>query len=1392
MKKRIFCFLLCLLLVVGLMPSGHVHAEWDEGVDCEFCGEHIWGDWVCEHGDHCGENSDYYDCFEMFHCTECGNCFEGQIPEYYCIECGRSNCCVIEEDFCTSCGMCNDCAGEMCMHCGVCSECRGSDFICEECGRCDECGGGHCTSEEDNYCSRCHAGYVCADCGKCLLDGDVDVHKDFCKECYRCADCVEKCSAWGGACENLCLDCHDDYEYCPDCHHCWAADILSMDYSMPMGCMECGRCSNCVSAICKNCNKCYECVGICERCGDFCLDCHQEMGDACPECGMCSYDVDSCPGCGVCNECNILCDDCGACLTCAAEATEKTHCPDCGACTVSGGAVLCEGCGLCQSCANVCEDCGMCTGCEPDDHCSMCYGHVDYDDLCLGCGACSDCVELCEGCGYCEDCRDVANHCSECGVCVENVELCESCGMCDECAKEENQHCGESDCNNCYEDYLYCAVCDKCIECIGEDDYCFTCYQCKAHHVDGKCDGKSSHTHKVGDWQSNQASHWQECRLCKEELYTASHKFNADNKCTVCGYEANTKIIITRQPQNARAKVSDCDADEDEPLFEKNNTVTFTVTATSGIRGAKLSYQWYYSYKSYLETHPDDKYKYPLTDIDEDHYYKFIQGSDTSRLTTYVSTTSCTDELVYFCKITLTSSDGKVLATVDSDIAELRVSHVYTRCYRVNEDFAGYLYTEDGRQLTMVKDDGHLYYCCGEEDGDRVDPSNKTPQAHVYGAPELIKARYSGGELKDWYKYTCKECHAVRYVQKHEHKFELKEDEALMDAYCTDQTHPLRCQVDGCTAIRHDQHTFEARVFHGPTENESIDFGDYMLVCTQCEYSLRGKDLYKANGENSWGGMRTLITAENAGVQVLDYKDEFDTLCLAMPGDTVLLIPVVNTYSKRVTGWKGTYTDYSQKDSDGNYKVVEISFSSYKNTEDGSWWFVAPSQDYYESWGVNSGGWLHITPKYADCKHANGTKLANYVAAACMRDGYTGDEVCVDCGKLIGKTGDFVAAPSTGHTGEWVLVEGTAVEGDCWTKGYEGDYRCSDCGEIKEGADLGYKHSDETELWHKVEATCVNPGYTGDVCCKECGKILEFGKTLPLDKSNHKHITATRTFSRATCTKPGQSAKIVCKDCGVTVQEAGVIRPLGHQWDDGTITKEPTETETGTKIYKCKRVGCNRVKTVTLPALGTASVESVAVTVTAPVTGAIAAVATTAQTTYTITATAWADKNTGAEVAIGGAFEGGKIYTVRVELQTADNSFFTTDTVFTINGVTATVKSLDTESATLTFTFPATQEADIPTNPTKPADPTDPVKPTEPATPTEPTKPADPAKPTEPVTPTDPTESTAPVTTGTPEGDTDTPKTGDNGMMGLWSILLSLSGLAVLVIAVYSKKKKVF
>lgn len=85
--------------------------------------------------------------------------------------------------------------------------------------------------------------------------------------------------------------------------------------------------------------------------------------------------------------------------------------------------------------------------------------------------------------------------------------------------------------------------------------------------------------------------------------------------------------------------------------------------------------------------------------------------------------------------------------------------------------------------------------------------------------------------------------------------------------------------------------------------------------------------------------------------------------------------------------------------------------------------------------------------------------------------------------------------------------------------------------------------------------------------------------------------TAQQTVKDPTCTKPGATEYVAeFENDGFAPQTKSFegAPALGHRWDNGVITKEPTETEAGMKVYTCKN-DPHHTKNEVVPATGHAS-----------------------------------------------------------------------------------------------------------------------------------------------------------------------------------------------------------
>ncbi len=74
---------------------------------------------------------------------------------------------------------------------------------------------------------------------------------------------------------------------------------------------------------------------------------------------------------------------------------------------------------------------------------------------------------------------------------------------------------------------------------------------------------------------------------------------------------------------------------------------------------------------------------------------------------------------------------------------------------------------------------------------------------------------------------------------------------------------------------------------------------------------------------------------------------------------------------------------------------------------------------------------------------------------------------------------------------------------------------------------------------------------------------------------------ALTNIKAASCEEPGHSGDLSCTSCGYVLEAGKAIPALGHAWDQGVVTKEPTYLEYGEKTFTCGT--CGEIKTEALP-----------------------------------------------------------------------------------------------------------------------------------------------------------------------------------------------------------------
>ena len=191
----------------------------------------------------------------------------------------------------------------------------------------------------------------------------------------------------------------------------------------------------------------------------------------------------------------------------------------------------------------------------------------------------------------------------------------------------------------------------------------------------------------------------------------------------------------------------------------------------------------------------------------------------------------------------------------------------------------------------------------------------------------------------------------------------------------------------------------------------------------------------------------------------------------------------------------------------------------------------------------------------------NGSTAPSGIAAA-ITEGVTVNvpEGAVDSFKTaLGDKADIVEA----HTHTYA---------DTWTYDDTYHWHASTCGHETEVFDKAVHTFGEWTV--TKEATEDAEGVKERSC--SCG----YKETAKIDKLAHTtHVKDEGTRVEPTCEEKG-SITYKCTKCG-EVMEVVELAATGHKWDEGKVTKEPTETAEGVKTYTCSV--CGKTKTEAIP-----------------------------------------------------------------------------------------------------------------------------------------------------------------------------------------------------------------
>ncbi len=196
------------------------------------------------------------------------------------------------------------------------------------------------------------------------------------------------------------------------------------------------------------------------------------------------------------------------------------------------------------------------------------------------------------------------------------------------------------------------------------------------------------------------------------------------------------------------------------------------------------------------------------------------------------------------------------------------------------------------------------------------------------------------------------------------------------------------------------------------------------------------------------------------------------------------------------------------------------------------------------------------------CDHKNTTDVI-VTPATCTETGVK-NVVCADCEEVL-QTGVVIEA--LGHD----YQPGETVAATCTEGGYT-PYTCTRCKDT-ENRDATEELGHDYKVTASVAASCTEGGYTEYTCsrCKDSYK----DRTFPLG-----HTSTPYAEVSATCTESGFTGGTYCSVCNETLTERTVVPALGHSWDNGEITTQPTEETAGEKTFHCTRCDATRTEPV--------------------------------------------------------------------------------------------------------------------------------------------------------------------------------------------------------------------
>lgn len=194
-------------------------------------------------------------------------------------------------------------------------------------------------------------------------------------------------------------------------------------------------------------------------------------------------------------------------------------------------------------------------------------------------------------------------------------------------------------------------------------------------------------------------------------------------------------------------------------------------------------------------------------------------------------------------------------------------------------------------------------------------------------------------------------------------------------------------------------------------------------------------------------------------------------------------------------------------------------------------------------------------------------ELKNAKEATCKEEGYTGDQICKDCGATV-EAGKTIPKKEHNWDSGKITTQVTCTEPGAKT------YTCQNCGTTKTEPIPSTGHKAVTDS--AVKATCETDGKTEGSHCSVCGKVLAAQETIKA--TGHKAVTDPAVA--ATCETNGKTEGNHCSVCGKVFVKQDVIPATGHKFTPWKTTSQADVFSPAIQTHMCSVCGKSEQKTV--------------------------------------------------------------------------------------------------------------------------------------------------------------------------------------------------------------------